>query len=199
MLISVVGAFLVAPDAAKRLVTRGRTRVATVSRQAGQYLGLLAHPQVHQVVVTDTIGTGSAIGTVTVTGSAAGGPPPTVPEQVLQLQASIAEINELLTRTREEMDANRSGIERALAEAGEDLQQRLATLVQRVDDADHMAVETDARALPVVGVGVILSGLSPELARLPIVAGLLMVISVAFAGRAYLDARRDRRDRAVKA
>lgn len=196
VLISVVGAFLVAPEATKLMLRRSRAGLARAGRHVGEYLGLIHPAATGPAIHVASVVQGSGAGTGTVTGTGTGGPPPTTEERVRLLETRVGAIDELLARTRHEAARDRDQQRHALVEARQAMQERLDALNGRLDNAEAAAVETDARALPVVGVGIFLSGLSPDLARVPVVGIPVMLLAVAVTGWAYLNASQERRARA---
>lgn len=58
--------------------------------------------------------------------------------------------------------------DKELADLAQRLESRLADVQERQEEAERRATETDARALPVVGVGVVLSSVPGVLAWLPL-------------------------------
>jgi len=137
---------------------------------------------------------GSASGTVTVTGTATGvAPDDSVEGRLFRLEQRAAAAEARLGEMSNQAAVDRAAFREELGKVHEQQHTDSSHLRARLDYAEEQSVEVDAAALPVVALGVILSGLSPDAHRLPVVLWLLILTAaLAVTLQAVRDARRRR-------
>jgi hypothetical protein len=127
----------------------------------------------------------TATGTVGATG--------TLEQRIEFLRQRLTVVNEELNQLRSRAERNKQLAEQRLLAVQQQLQQAIDALAEQVTRSERAAVETDARALPVVAFGAVLIGMSSELGEWPFVAWPVMAIAVILTSSAALGARRDRK------
>lgn len=186
LLIAVAGAISANPDATSHAWQSFRK---WMRRVRGKTRGFLARyiPWLRKNVyihVNSAMGAASA-GTVKVTGRGlvGWGENSTVDEkfQILDdrtraLHMEVGEVQQSLSKTEKELRA-------ALDEAAADLRREASEIRQAVDTLRSEIVHSDARALPVIVAGLVLTGLSPDAESVSLWFGWLVLLGVmAFAG-----------------
>ena len=188
--VSLVGAFVVSPAATIDLVRRTTAAAVQAGQRAGRYLGMIK-PKALTISVGSGIGLVSGVGTVTGTGTA-WVPDETVDAKIERLRNRLDQTDALLAQTRVEANNDKQAAAQTLASARDALQKQHDQLTARVTANQQAVLATDRRALPVVGIGVLLSGLAPDLGTRSLLAWSLIAIAVFLSGKAVLDARHDR-------
>jgi len=91
------------------------------------------------------------------------------------------------------VSTNNAGTERQLAELKAEHSARIAELQAAVQAGEENQTRVDARALPPVAIGLLLTGIPDELAYVPWLAGPLIALGVTSALLALHLTRRDRK------
>ena len=192
--ITLVGAFIVSPAATVALLGRWQRRtVRGVRRVEDAVRKLVQRPrritgQIRSVLPAME---GSASGTFKWTGTAVGATPDDSVEgrlHRLEQRATTAEAR--LAQVSSQADADRAAFREESAKIAEDHRAGTAEVHARLDHSEAQAVELDAAALPVVALGVFVSGLAPDAHRLPVVLWVLVLAAaVAATVRGVLSAR----------
>lgn len=169
MAIAVVGALAVNPDATAHAWRAFRTQIARGQRAT---LGFFARfiPWLHS---SATVNAGTLSGRVnlnaTVTGYARGvvgwGPHATTAEQLEILDRRTRALDKELGELQQKVDAVEKRLGHELANAVAELRGEILKIRESVEVLRRSAVQLDASALPIVVVGVVLSGLSPDAPR----------------------------------
>lgn len=192
--ITVVGAFVVSPAGFQLLVADARTFSKVHSGRFRNWLSrrlprLFRTQHVEPSVVDVGTVSLSAEATLTATATiqATGG----LEQRVKSLEDHLTLVNQELAKLHARADQNEQHAERRLLDVRQELQKALDVLSERVTGDKRTAVQTDARALPVVALGALLIGLSPELGKLPFIAWPVMAFAVFITFRAVRGAWRD--------
>jgi hypothetical protein len=194
VLITVVGAFVVSPAGSKLLVADARTfskvHTGRFHIWLSRWLPRLFRTQHVELSAVDggTVslsaeGTLTATATVQATGS--------LEQRIKSLEDHLTLVNQELAKLRATVAQNEQHAERRLLAVRQELQKALDALGERVTQDKRTADQTDARALPVVALGAVLIGLSPELGKLPFIAWIVMAFAVFITFRAVRGAWRD--------
>jgi hypothetical protein len=202
--IALIGAFVVSPTGAAQLFSPAITRTKRLSRSAldrfKRWTPWLPWPARRPPQIVS----GQVVGKITLSGS--------VQVQVpWDPSASIERKIELLDRRfehlRQDVDLltsqvkdNDQAAKQALADAEQRLTGAVNALGKRQDEAEERAAQVDARALPVVGIGVLLStvpDLFVWLCRWTAPLYVVLASASALAARAVWLARRDSKARRV--
>lgn len=172
ILVSIVGALVVSPSVTARAVGDFGAWVSSRTLRLARYLGLAGPPSVHR---------GSGVsGLSRMTGTAFGYAPvafaedATVDAKVEHLRERLSDLAATMSCAQAEAQRRNGEQERAIAAVRDEVQSALGDLASRLTAAERSATTAAGRALPVVGVGVVLSGASPELGSRTLPAGLLM-------------------------
>jgi hypothetical protein len=176
---AVLGAILVAPSGAGLL---WRSANQSLRKGQGRVRGLLArflpflrrHMQVH---VTDAAAGADLVGvaTLTATGAVWPGDAP-MPEQIEALRRRVAEMEEQLQRLAQQLREEVSLREQAVVELQSALQQGRTRLEGLLEVRERQSARIDARGLPVIAAGIVLSSGPDELASIPYGIGLVFTI-----------------------
>lgn len=194
--ITLVGAFVVSPAATFVVLGRWRQRTVTAARRSeSAYRRIVRRPKKVELTLQGSIaasGGGSATVTVTTTGSGEAvdesleGRLRRLERRAAAAEARLAEADTRAARERAEVRAE-------LGRLRDEQRAAAAGLHARLTHSAAQAIEVDAAALPVVALGVLVSGLSPDADRLPLVLwGALLAAAVVLTMRAVRDARRRR-------
>jgi hypothetical protein len=201
--ITLVGAFIVSPAATVALLGRWQTRtVGAVRRVEDAVRRIVGRPRTIQLagrLVSASASLGA--GTLTVTGTAVGDAlDDSVEGRLDRLEQRAAAAEARLAEVIRQAAADRTALREELGKVAEEQRAGTAELHARLDHAERQAVEVDAAALPVVALGVIVSGLSPDAHRLPVVLwALALAAAVALTVRGVLGARTRRHAHALEA
>lgn len=193
--IAVVGAVVVAPSGTRLLV---RSAWVWLRRQGARTRGQLARflPFLRRDLnvqgVTASIGVGlGGVGTLTVSGRA-WHPTASVDERIEALHQHITEVEGRLNEVSQQLSQETSKRERALAELEAGLSAETAKLRRLLEEQEHRAARVDARGLPVIALGIVLSGIPDQLASIPYGIGWVApVLGIAAAVAAGVPAWRE--------
>jgi hypothetical protein len=94
-------------------------------------------------------------------------PGETVEEKLERLHAQIDQLHGIVRDLRTRIDARLRKHDQVLEAMGADIQRGLQELPDLHAETKRRETETDPRALPVVGYGIVLSGIPEEIASLP--------------------------------
>jgi uncharacterized membrane protein YccC len=168
VIVSLIGAWIVSPQGARH---RAEQIVAHMIRalQAIQLRirRLLRRPKTHHAFGSSTAGVSATAHATRTTA-----PRPviwssadTIEEQIERLRVRINELDAILASARNEVDQHRNAFSVELAKLRAELVAELRTLRQRMDRSEAATTESDSRALPVIGFGILLSGMSNEISE----------------------------------
>ncbi len=198
--ITLVGAFIVSPAATVALLGRWQRRTVKAMRRVEDVVRrIVRRPRTIHLAVHDSVAVlGTASATLTAHGMASGeAPDQSVEGRLDRLEQRAAAAEARLAEVTHQAAADRTAIREELGKVAEEQRAGTAEVHTRLDHAERQAVEVDAAALPVVALGVIVSGLSPDAHRLPLVLwALLLVAAVTLTVRGVLGARRRRHGQA---
>jgi hypothetical protein len=176
VLLSLTGSIAVAPEAVPQLWK-------LVKHDARQVRGLLARvlPFLRK---SDTVHAGTATGTVAFGGVATGTASGKVThngsteEQVEQIWRELDAVREDLGRLRTETTVRAKAIEKTV----KDLRQRNSEwhqdLLRRIEQAEEEQTEFNARALPLIGFGIVLTAAASWLAERPLWVNVVAIAAV---------------------
>jgi hypothetical protein len=99
-----------------------------------------------------------------------------------QLHADVLRLHTALASHREEVGKALADRDSALQTIRVDLENLISDVRRQLEELETSALTTDVRALPLVGIGVILSGVPDKIASLPLALWVIvMVVSVGVA------------------
>lgn len=192
VIIAMIGAIVAAPDGAlllyrsftarvRAMINKFRNRSTPAAKVSGSFHGTL--PAM----------------TMTASGRV-WRPDDPIDARIDALRAHISDVEGRLSETRNALNQERDARESAIAELGRDLHARLDELHQLLQEKERQMATIDARGLPVIGFGILLSGVPEFLAELPRIIGW----ALPFAGFAWmvvavLDSVRRRHSRSAAA
>ncbi len=171
-----IGTVIVSPDGARLLWGSAtewmRQREAQVRGRLARFLPFLRRPQ---TIHPESGGSTASVSVATVTASGrAWHPTAPVDERIEALRRHITEVegrlNDVIGQLREETASR----ERVVAELERTMKAETAELRLLLDEQERQTALIDARGLPVVGFGILLSGVPDELASIPYGVGWLL-------------------------
>lgn len=181
LMIALAGALVANPDATARLALGSRDGLWGAALRTR---GLLARfiPSLRQGGTVQAVAGNLAAAASEVSASARGfvgwGPEATVEhkldmllQRTLALDTEVAEIRAAISRAEHQHRAD-------LVEAVDNARRESDAIRQSVEDLRADMVHSDASALPIVVVGLLLSGAAPDLARLPMWLGVSILLTL---------------------
>lgn len=178
ILVSVVGALVVSPSITTRAVRDATAWLEAHVLSLARYLGLVAPP---------APATGGGHATFGVRAAGLGYAPVAfrqdepLEQRVEHLRVRVTELVAAMARVQADAQEAALDQEQALAEVRGELHRTVRGLADSLATAELQAARAGGRALPVVGVGILLSGASPELGHHPYVAWPLILSACVFA------------------
>ncbi len=168
--IAVVGSVVVAPAGAGLLWRTAsdwmRERLDVARAWLSRFLPFLRRH--HQVVITDGIATGSGVGTPKVTAYGAGfSGSGTLEARIDLLQQQLGVVQGRLSELDRSLQQEVADRQQALACLEELLRSGVTQLRLRLEKQQQQAAVVDARGLPVLGLGIVLSGIPNEISDIP--------------------------------
>jgi len=167
LIISVIGAAIVSPSATRHRWDVTRTASRTAFHKALLAVGLR---KVHSVSASVHLSGAGTLGTAAVTGRAYGtswSDDATVEQKVARLLERVQYLEGRISLVDAEIRSVRAEQQRALSEARTQLTEELNVVRSRLDKAEAALTEDNSRALPIIVLGIVLSGLAPELGSTP--------------------------------
>lgn len=177
--IAVVGSIVVAPAGAG-LLWRGASDalhrwLEVIRGWLSRFLPFLRRH--HQTVDPDGIATGSGVGTLSVTGSAAGfSGSGSLEARIDELQQQMRVTQERLNAVEQQLHLEVAQRQQALAMVEKSLRSGVRELHSRLERQELRAAVVDARGLPVLAFGIVLSGIPGEIAKIPLGLGWMFPI-----------------------
>jgi len=168
--IAVVGSIVVAPAGAKLL---WRTSWGWLKRQGVRTRNQLARvlPFLRRNVIVRPVGVaGEASMSGALVATASGRvwwPTAPVDERIEALRGYLLELEGRLNETNRQVRSERSDRESAIARLEQALKTETTELRRALDEMDRETAMIDARGLPVIGFGIVLSGIPDELSAIP--------------------------------
>lgn len=199
IVVAIVGAVLANPDATEHAVREFRDRwVARWRRFRGSLAGYLKFLRRNATIDSTPSGASAAGGTTQVSTQVSIAW--NVEAATKKDLAFLIEVTELLSKSVsklwQRMDMVTILFKDQLNEAVESLREATDQVDKALDAFRSDVVRSDASALPIIVIGVALSGLSPDVTRLPWGLGVAIpVIGFYLAGRRSWRIVRERRDR----
>lgn len=177
--IAVVGSVVVAPTGT---VLLWRSATDWMLQRKHQLCGQLARflPFLRRDVTihaTSATGAASAFGSATVTVSArAWHPGAPVDERIEALRQHITEVEGQLNEVTRNLREETASRERLAVELKRTLEEKTTELSRLDEEKERESAQIDARGLPVIGFGILLSGIPDELASIPLGFGWIFPI-----------------------
>ena len=173
--VAVLGSCAAVPAATRRLVRRVRSSVVEFARR------IRGRPLRGKVdLVAPNVGI-SASGTLTFSGSAHAAPT-TLDGRIKELERRLGDLDKRLAELGTDLRAENEQRRTEIADATRKSEREIARLDIRFDDEARATEEVDARALPILLVGLVLSTFSGEFAAVwavgivAVVAGLVAAV-----------------------
>lgn len=188
VIIAVVGAVVVAPEGAGEL----RKDVWVWLRQRGQrvrgaltrflpFLQQSGHTVAHPTGIASSMSAGRP---VLAGHGQVWDPSAPVEEQIKALRQYITEIRKQLEGVTTRLGQETSDREQSTADLEAQLEARIRELRRLLDEREYQSARIDARGLPVIAFGIVLSGLPDRLAQIPFylgwalpIAGILLAVT----------------------
>jgi hypothetical protein len=194
VVIALVGSFVVAPSGAVLLWRSAtdwlRQRKHQLRSELARFLPFLRRDTT--INLTSAMGIASALGSPTVTGSGrAWHPTDPVDERIEALRQHIIEVEGRLNEVTRKLREETASREQLGAEFTRALQETTAELRRLGEEKERESAQIDARGLPVVGFGILLSGIPEKLASIPLGLGWMFpILGVGAAATALVHAWR---------
>jgi Zn-ribbon protein, possibly nucleic acid-binding len=165
--IALVGAFITAPDGA-RLVFR--SSAAWARKQINRF----RKPPTKTIQVS-AAGFAGITGTVTMTATGrVWDPNAPVDERIETLRSYISDVETRLSATINRVTEERAAREKAIEDLSRTLHAKVDELYQLLKEKEEQTAIIDGRGLPVIGVGILLTGIPEALAEIPWHLGWLL-------------------------
>ncbi|MEV0382869.1 hypothetical protein [Nonomuraea sp. NPDC050643] len=169
VIIAMVGAMIAAPDGTKMVIRAPAARArGLINRWRAPAT------QSRSVSVSATATLGALTATATARSWKPGDP---VDDRIEALRAHISVLEGHLNQTARAVDEEKSAREAAISELGNELRVGLDELHKLLEQKDRQLARVDARALPLIGFGIVLSGVPEELAGFLGSLGLLLPVA----------------------
>ncbi|MFB9530415.1 hypothetical protein [Nonomuraea roseola] len=167
VLIAVVGAIITAPAGWRELLTSSTNWART---QANRILNLPP-----QTINLSGSGSSESFGNAVLTNR----PPPLnadqpLADQVAMVHAYVRSVESRLNQVTTRLAEDKSARDKQLADLTTSLETGLGQLDERISEQERQAGRIDARGLPVIAAGVVLSGIPEWLAALPLHLGWIL-------------------------
>ncbi len=163
VLVALLGAVIGAPNGVGTYIVGGRARWRQVKRVVGRLRDKIRRRRSATVNAAAAVAFGSG-GTLWGTGTAIGFAPP------LTMQERLTVVEKMLDELRGNLDERVSELQAADAALGERIERLRSTIdrtasriLRRLDREAERSGRVDARALPLIGTGVLLTALSAEI------------------------------------
>lgn len=201
VLTAIAGAMITAPAGARRLIKSTGTRIGYAAKRAHSSIDaiwrLLRHKsEAHSATVNPPSAVALAgVGTVSVS-ARSWSPGASVDQRIEALHQHITDVEKDLAELKQQVSVNRADSEGRVNELRDTLKTDLAELHQMLATQRQEAASVDARGIPVIVLGVFLSGVPDHLSRFLYPLGwawpLIAVVWVARTSfKAYRGARHD--------
>jgi hypothetical protein len=201
VVVAVVASCLAAPEATRRYwevarnltlkiahagAAQGRAGTAWVKRQWDR---LVRHRNV--VALGDVVGMSDAL-SITVSATATGtvtwsiDPNAPLPERVTWLEQHIEALKALHEQNKEAIAKEAAERQKALQQVTERIEREGAAIRSQIATMEQKALLVDASALPVIGVGIVLTSIPDVIARWPTLTGITIAAALWFLFRAWV-------------
>lgn len=194
--IAVVGAFVVSPQGTVELWQAIVRWLRARERQAEAIVRKLGR-RPKSVTIRPAPARGSATGGWATVTSANGTAPWTkstpVDERVEQLWREHSQLRETVNRDRQQLSQQIGGIRAELRRLGGQVDQGLRQIGDKIEGQKRAAAKVDARSLPVIGLGIVLTGIPDEVGTSPWSCFPVLVLSAGAATAVTVWTWRDRR------
>lgn len=175
VVIAVVGAVVVAPTGTRLLLESNwewlRHRGNQVRVQLARFLPFLRRKVSTQVA--SSMGIASTFGVTLTASSRAWRPMAPVDERIEALHQHITEVEGRLNEVSQQLRQETSERGRVVAELEATLKAEMAELRRLLKEQERQSARIDARGLPIIALGIVLSGIPDEFASIPYGIGWL--------------------------
>jgi hypothetical protein len=179
-LISVGGVGVASPPATQHAgeilranAQQGRATVARALRRVLRLEPKNIHLHVHDVLQAQSLSSA----TVAIRVDGAGIANPTIEDRVRLLEQHLRLVNESIASLQQQASERDAAHQQALSALREELVSSISALTARLDASEDRAMQTDARALFIAVLGILLLNFAAEVARLPLVPWLLVILA----------------------
>jgi hypothetical protein len=191
VVVALVASFLAAPAATRHLVGRIRTLIRRAAvATAAQARRLRDRLRGHATVRVIPANMGVAVGNVHVTGTGDVtwnvNENDDLPARVSRLEQRVLELHDMAKKAEQGIAKNAAESREAVARVEQRITDDVAAVYQRLADQEQEELRVDASALPVIGVGIVLSGVPDALATWTWLGALSIVVALAFLHRALV-------------
>lgn len=166
MVIAVLGAISISPSGTSFAFSRARQQSAGLAKRARRLLPLA--PSIAERAINTVGGVTASHSNASMRALVALADHATVDHKVDILDQRTrqhdAELNDLQKALRQ----LQSDTESLVQSVGADLEKTMGGIEKRLDEMERTAIELDARALPVILLGIVFSGLGPDLSGSPL-------------------------------
>jgi hypothetical protein len=175
LVMSLAGSVAVAPSALPELAKM-------VKKDAEQFRAQLARivPRLRKDATEHGLaarGSAQMPGNVTITANGLATPRGSTEEQLDQLWKEIGSVREEGRIERQALRARDSILEQSISQLSSSTRSEHERIYRQIDHQEKEQTELEARALPLIGFGIVISGLAADLAKLPVwidVVGLVL-------------------------
>lgn len=200
VLIALLGAAVANPDATAHGIRTLRQHLLGIGRRVRGWLARFLPSLRHDAVIHTASGNVNLTGGF-VTAHARGFTPlgrdATVEEKIEALDKRTVRLDREVGELQVLLDKSKGELRKEIASTASELRREIAQTREAIEELDRQTIHSDASALPIIVLGVVLSGLSPDADAIPMWLGLLVlavcaVTAVVLSGR-ILSAWRVRR------
>jgi F0F1-type ATP synthase assembly protein I len=190
--VATIGAFVVSPHGTALVLSHAARPLVLALDWLNRWVpflrrGATAHPVTAHATLTAT-------GSVRVRASRAWPARPTVKSLSEVVRQALDDVDRELNDIWETLGGQRSEAKQELVRVRERLDGSLSDLQARMNAAERVQAEHDARALPGVGVGALMGIIPREIAALPLLLYILLLVGVGYVTiNVALSAKRTRR------
>jgi chromosome condensin MukBEF ATPase and DNA-binding subunit MukB len=112
-------------------------------------------------------------------------PAASLAERVERLEQHIGTLNKLHDENKQAIAKEAADWREMVQRLSSKIEQEAAAIRSKLDSMEQTAMLVDTRALPILGLGVVLSSMSDLIARSPISSGLVIAVALTFLAWAW--------------
>ncbi len=152
-------------------VEEGRAAATQALRKILRVKPKTIHVYAHYTTQAHSSGSGRS----NVHGRARGLADPTIEDRVRLLEEHVQRVDEAMTGLQQQASQDRAAQQAAIISLRDELTTSIAALTARLDASEDRAMQTDARALFIAVLGILLLNFAAEVACLPLLPWLLLI------------------------
>lgn len=178
VLIALLGAALANPDATAHGIRSLQQHLLGMARRVWGWLARFL-PFLRRAAVIHTASGNVNLTSRVMTSHARGIAPlvrdATVEEKIEALDKRTVRLDREVGELQVQLDKSNGELRKEIASTASDLRREIAQTREAIEELDRQTIHSDASALPIIVLGVVLSGLSPDAAAVPMWLGLLVL------------------------